>query len=85
MVARHYGIGDDALSFYHFEQIAKPKPYKDGYRARLDALELDPAAQEAVAEVAGTAFELNRAVFADLERARSEADGDVEGTRDPAA
>ncbi len=66
LVARHYQVPDEALSFYRFEGIAKYKAYKDGYRRRLDDLGLDAAARGRVVAAAVEAFELNRAVFADL-------------------
>lgn len=73
LVARHYGIPAEALTFYRFEGIGKPKLYKDAYRATLDALALDAEARAFVVAEATRAFELNRAVFADLERARTQA------------
>lgn len=71
MVQRHYGIDPAGLNFYHFEQIPKPKPYKDAYRAALDSLELDETARRRVLDAAVDSFELNRRVFADLGAARA--------------
>lgn len=71
LVARHYAVPADALTFYRFDDIAKPKPYKDAYRARLDALPLDENGIDLAVRTAIEAFELNRAVFADLERWRT--------------
>ena len=70
LVARHYDIPAEALTFYEFTEIAKPKVYKDGYRARLDALELSPEARQLILAEAVEAFHHNQAVFADLERER---------------
>lgn len=70
LVARHYGVPDDALSFYRFEGIPKTKPYKDAYRAKLDALKLDRATRALVVAEAIEAFRLNQALFADLDTAR---------------
>lgn len=70
MVQRHYGVADGGLNFYRFEQIAKPKPYKDAYRAALDSLTLSDQQRRAVLGAASESFELNRRVFADLARAR---------------
>lgn len=65
---RSFGLGGRGLAFYRFEAIAKPKPYKDAYRARLDALPLAPQEQaEVVAEVR-VAFKLNQALFEELSR-----------------
>ena len=71
MVQRHYGIDPAGLNFYHFEQIPKPKLYKDAYRAALDSLELDETARRRVLDAAVDSFELNRRVFADLGAARA--------------
>lgn len=66
MLERHYGFEAEGVSFYHFAGIPKVKPFKDTYRERLDALDLDDDARtQAVAE-AKAAFEHNRAMFAEL-------------------
>ena len=63
---RDFARNGSGLSFYEFASIAKPKDYKDGYRAALDALPLDEAQRaEVVAEVQ-TAFSHNQAIFAEL-------------------
>lgn len=63
---RDFGRDGEGLSFYRFDSIEKVKPYKDDYRAALDALPLDEAQRaEAVAEVQN-AFAHNQAVFAEL-------------------
>lgn len=60
----HVRIGRSRLAFYHFP--VRPKPYKDAYRARLDALDLaDDAIDRAVDEVR-VAFSLNQALFDEL-------------------
>ncbi|GEL47663.1 biliverdin-producing heme oxygenase [Cellulomonas hominis] len=66
MVQRHYGVPDAGVAFYAFPAIPKPKPFKDLYRARVDALELDAAGRAAVVEEARAAFRHNRALFAAL-------------------
>ena len=66
MVSRHYGIPDEALSFYRFEGIDKIKRYKDAYRAALDALPATPRQRDEILAQAVRSFELNRQVFADL-------------------
>ncbi|SEC58827.1 heme oxygenase [Nocardioides exalbidus] len=65
---RELGLAGRGTAFYAFPGIPKPKPYKDGYRARLDALELTPGQQARVVEEVSTAFELNQAVFTELGR-----------------
>ncbi|WP_282944410.1 heme oxygenase (biliverdin-producing) [Cellulomonas endometrii] len=66
MVQRHYGVADAGVGFYAFPQIPKPKPFKDLYRERVDALGLTTAEREAVVEEARAAFRHNRALFAAL-------------------
>ena len=66
MLQRHYGLGDEGLRFYTFEEIAKPKVFKDEYRALLDALPLDDAGRATAVAEAQEAFRLNRALFAEL-------------------
>lgn len=67
IIARTYDLADgEGTAFYRFAGIEKPKPYKDGYRARLDALELtDEQRTEALAEVK-LAFRLNHGIFTAL-------------------
>ena len=68
-VARHYGITADAgAAFYTFDRIADPKSYKDAYRARLDALDLDEAGRTALRDEVLVAYRHNTAVFTDLGR-----------------
>lgn len=66
MLTRHYGV-EEGLSFYRFDELGKIKPYKDAYRAALDALPLDAAARARAADEAVEAFRRNTALFADLE------------------
>lgn len=68
MLQRHYGLGDDCVQFYTFTDIAKPKVFKDEYRALLDALPLDEDGRAAAVAEAQEAFRLNRALFAELGR-----------------
>lgn len=66
MVQRHYGVPDEGVAFYAFPAVPKPKPFKDLYRARVDALPLTDAQRVAVVERARVAFRHNRALFAAL-------------------
>jgi heme oxygenase len=63
---RTFGLDGRGVSFYDFPEIPKPKIYKDGYRARLDALGLDEDAVARVVEEVKVAFRLNQALFAEL-------------------
>lgn len=66
MLRQHYGISEQGVHFYDFESIGKIKPYRDGYRDRLDALGLDGKEAARLIEEANRAFALNGAVFRDL-------------------
>jgi heme oxygenase len=63
---RSYGLTDAGLTFFVFEDITRPKVFKDHYRSRLDRISLDSAGQDRVIDEAGLAFELNTAMFAAL-------------------
>ncbi len=73
MVQRHYGIADEGLNYYAFDQIAKPKPYKDAYRTLLDTTDFTREQKDSILAHASNSFELNRAVFVDLDAARTAA------------
>ncbi|QLQ11119.1 MAG: biliverdin-producing heme oxygenase [Nocardioidaceae bacterium] len=54
------------VAFFEFPEIPKPKPYKDDYRARLDALEVtEDQRAEMLAEVKA-AFAFNEALFREM-------------------
>lgn len=66
ILQREYDVADEGVTFYAFAAIPKPKPYKDAYRAALDALPLDDAAKQRVVDEVRTAFALNEALFAEM-------------------
>jgi heme oxygenase len=63
---REFELDGAGIAFYAFEAIPKPKPYKDAYRARLDALGLGPAEVRRVVDEVRVAFTLNQALFTEL-------------------
>jgi heme oxygenase len=63
---RTFELDGAGTSFYAFPEIPKPKPYKDAYRARLDALELSPQDVARVVDEVKVAFRLNQALFTEL-------------------
>ena len=63
---RTFELDGAGIAFYDFPEIAKPKLYKDGYRARLDALGLEAAERARVVTEVKTAFRLNQALFGEL-------------------
>ena len=64
-----YGLTGDGVRFYLFDQIAKPKVFKDSYRALIDAVPWAGGEQSNLLAEANEAFRLNRAVFDDLGKA----------------
>lgn len=70
LMGRHYGVASDCLTFYEFPHIPKPKVYRDGYRAALDALQLTEEEQQHLLDSSSDAFAFNSGVFEGLERAR---------------
>ncbi|QCQ91047.1 biliverdin-producing heme oxygenase [Rhodococcus sp. SGAir0479] len=67
MLERAYGYDVDGLRFYIFDEIAKPKVFKDEYRAKLDAAPLTADEQARFIDEVNLAYGLNGALFADLE------------------
>lgn len=67
---RRYGLADDALRFYAFS-VGRVKPYKDAYRARLDALPLTAAQVAAAVEEARLAFALTTSTFGEVATLRA--------------
>lgn len=63
----HLGLTHEGLEFYDFPLIPKTKPYKDAYRAKLDALDVDEDGAQRVVAEAIVAFGLNQALFVDLD------------------
>lgn len=67
MLERAYGFQTDGLRFYIFDGIPKPKPFKDTYRANLDALAIPADEKQRFIDEVTLAYRLNGALFADLE------------------
>ncbi|TQL70112.1 heme oxygenase [Nocardioides albertanoniae] len=63
---RTFELGGAGIAFYAFAEVSKPKPYKDGYRARLDGLGLDADQKARVVDEVKVAFGLNQAIFEEL-------------------
>lgn len=61
---RTFGLGGRGLAFYEFPM--RPKPYKDDYRARLDALRPDADATDRIIGEVKVAFGLNHALLDEL-------------------
>lgn len=63
---QHYGLSDDALTFFKFAGIDKLKRYKDAYRDRLDAMDVDADDVARLTDEAVRAFGFNSGLFAAL-------------------
>ncbi len=66
LMAKHYGIGPEALTMWDFSEIGKTKPYKDAYRAKLDRVAASGGDEELVITEALSAFELNGRVLGEI-------------------
>ena len=66
LLERAYRLDRDGLRFYIFDDIPHPKPFKDAYRAKLDAAPLDEGRRRTVIDEANLVFGLNADLFADL-------------------
>lgn len=66
LLQRAFDLDGAGLGFYEFPQVARPKPYKDAYRGRLDALALTAVERAAIVEEVRVAFRLNRSLLAEL-------------------
>lgn len=66
LVSRSYSIPAESLSFYSFD-IAKPKRFKDSYRAALDELAMNETERVSALGGASNAFGHNTALFRALE------------------
>lgn len=73
LLQRQFGFETNGVGFYIFAEIAKPKLFKDAYRAELDAVGWDDAERARVIEEASLAFRLNAELFADLAEATAAA------------
>lgn len=61
---RRFSLGGTGLAMYRFP--LRPKPFKDRYRTRLDALRLGADGVRRVVDEVKVAFGLNQAVFDEL-------------------
>lgn len=66
VLGRSFDLDHDGLAFYAFDDVPKPKPYKDTYRERLDALDLTTQERLDVLAEVRLVFGLNEALFAEL-------------------
>ncbi|MCI0156912.1 biliverdin-producing heme oxygenase [Leifsonia shinshuensis] len=73
LLQRQYGFETNGVGFYLFNDIAKPKVFKDVYRAQLDSVDwTDDERDRVIAEVA-LAFRFNTQLFDDLAASKAAA------------
>jgi heme oxygenase len=73
LMQRQFGFETNGVGFYLFDQIAKPKEFKETYRDQLDAVQWDAAERERVIDEVLTAYRFNTELFVDLSKAKAAA------------
>ncbi|MGV8858375.1 biliverdin-producing heme oxygenase [Rhodoglobus sp.] len=73
LMQRQFGFETNGVGFYLFDQIAKPKEFKNTYRDQLDAVEWDDAERDRVIGEVLAAYKFNTDLFVDLSRAKAAA------------
>ncbi len=71
LMQRYFGLGPEAVSFYHFAEIPSPVDFKNEYRTELDSIEWSPEEQTRVVDEVMVAYRFNTLVFEDLGRAKA--------------
>ncbi|MFD1715104.1 heme oxygenase (biliverdin-producing) [Amnibacterium flavum] len=70
LMQRQFGFETNGVGFYLFDQIAKPREFKDRYREQLDGVGWDDAERARVIDEVALAYRFNTELFADLAHAR---------------
>jgi heme oxygenase len=73
IMQRQFGFETNGVGFYLFDQIAKPKEFKETYRDALDAVAWSPTEQERVIDEVLLAYSFNTDLFSDLAAAKAAA------------
>jgi heme oxygenase len=73
LMQRQFGFETNGVGFYFFDQIAKPREFKETYRDELDAAGWDAAEGERVIDEVMLAYGFNTDLFTDLARAKAAA------------
>ena len=71
LMQRQFGFETNGVGFYLFDQIAKPKEFKETYRDQLDAVSWDEAERERVIDEVVAAYGFNTSLFVDLSAAKA--------------
>ena len=70
---RQFGFETNGVGFYLFDEIAKPKEFKETYRDQLDAVSWTEAERERVIDEVMLAYTFNTDLFSDLAAAKAAA------------
>lgn len=73
LMQRQFGFETNGVGFYFFDQIAKPREFKDTYREQLDSAGWDDAESERVIDEVMRAYRFNTDLFVDLADAKAAA------------
>jgi heme oxygenase len=73
LMQRQFGFETNGVGFYLFDEIAKPKEFKDVYRAQLDAVTWSEDERERVIDEVMIAYRFNTELFVDLAAAKATA------------
>ncbi|MCU1542878.1 MAG: Heme oxygenase [Microbacteriaceae bacterium] len=73
LMQRQFGFETNGVGFYLFDQIAKPKEFKDVYRSQLDRVTWNAEERERVIDEVMIAYRFNTDLFVDLATAKDAA------------
>lgn len=73
LMQRQFGFETNGVGFYLFDQIAKPKKFKDTYRDQLDSVGWSDEERERVIDEVMIAYRFNTELFIDLATAKASA------------
>ncbi len=73
LMQRQFGFDTNGVGFYLFDQIAKPKEFKDNYREQLDAVGWDSTESDRVIDEVVASYRFNTELFVDLSEAKAAA------------
>lgn len=76
--ALHLPSSGEGVFFYKFDNISNAFKFKQLYRARLNALDLERETKERIVEEANKAFEFNMQVFDELQKIGTAMKGEVQ-------
>jgi heme oxygenase (biliverdin-producing, ferredoxin) len=73
LMQRQFGFDTNGVGFYLFDEIAKPKEFKETYREQLDAVAWSDEERERVIDEVLLAYSFNTDLFSDLAAAKAAA------------